>query len=263
MPSPFCVAHPASSAGRRPSRRLRWYRTGAHVAAWTLALGFAVACSDDDDGDGTTTPQTGTFTMAVAAPSVTTVGLAPSTVAVNITRANGFTGGVTLAATGLPAFVNAVFTPGVIPAGSTTSALTLTPLPIAGITTGPFPFTITGSATGLTAQSTAMTVVITPSTLALVATPATLTIAAGASGTTTVGITRSPGDPSNPVTLTLFTGPEGITVTQSPLPTTGNTAVLTIAVASTVAPGTYTVVVRSGAFGTGDATVSIGVTVTR
>jgi hypothetical protein len=192
-------------------------------------------------------------------------GFAPATVPVTLTRANGFTGAVSLAATGLPAFVSASFNPAVIPAGATTSTLTLTLLPVDGLFFGNIPLTVVGSAPGLGTQSSAAVQITTeggPITFA--ASPAALTIAAGASGTTTVAITRQPGSPqTTPVALALLTGPEGVTVTQTPRPSTGATATLTLAVAASVPAGQYTVVVRSDALGAAPATLSIPLTVTR
>ena len=263
MLSPLRTGTPLPSDRRRRA----WSRIGAHVAACALAVTLGTACGGDDGGSGTTTPTpTGTYTLSVAAPTVRVTGFVPTTVPVTITRANGFTGAVSLSLTGLLPFMSATFSPAVIPAGATTSTLTLALAPVEQplfFGTMP-PLTVAGSAVGLATQSNAaLQLTLDPGPLTLAASPAALTVAAGASGTTTVAITRPPGSPPTGVTLALLTGPAGVTVSQTPQPSTGATATLTLAVAPDVPAGQYAVVVRSGAFGAAEATVSIPLTVTR
>jgi hypothetical protein len=255
---------PSTASSAPAATRRHALRRGRGAAFAVFALTLATACGDDGDG-GTTPPpqpQTGTFTVSVDSATVTSAGLMPATVGIRITRIDGFTGNVTLGADGLPEFVNAGFSPLLLGPGATTSQLTLTPVVRPGITSGEFPFTLTASAARQVPRSVAMQVILANGTLTLVATPASLTIAAGSSGTTTIGITRSDGT-ANPVSLALFEFPNGFTGTQDPRPATGATATFTIAVAASVAAGQYTVVIRSGAYGTMDATLPIAVTVTR
>ncbi|HJR91174.1 MAG TPA: RCC1 domain-containing protein, partial [Acidimicrobiia bacterium] len=82
-------------------------------------------------------------------------------------------------------------------------------------------------------------------TLAL--TPAALTINPGATGSTTVTISRT--DFTGPVTLSLGGAPSGVTGSFTPAAPTGTSATLTVSVGATVNPGVYNLTVE----GTGSA----------
>jgi len=72
--------------------------------------------------------------------------------------------------------------------------------------------------------------------------PPTITISQGSSGSSTLQVSFSGGF-SGPVTLSVQSKPAGFTVEITPHPGTG-TATVTVSVASTVSPGTYSVVIR-------------------
>src|SRR5437667_127342 len=71
--------------------------------------------------------------------------------------------------------------------------------------------------------------------------PAALTIAQGATGTTTVTITRT--NFTGAVTLSLGGAPTGLTGAFDPAAPTGNTSTLTVSVGAAVAPGVYNLTV--------------------
>jgi hypothetical protein len=71
---------------------------------------------------------------------------------VSVAPTNGFSGDVTLSATGLPTGVTAAFSPATIPGGSGTSTLTVTAA--AGTAPGSTPFTVAGVSGGLTRSAT-------------------------------------------------------------------------------------------------------------
>ena len=75
----------------------------------------------------------------------------------------------------------------------------------------------------------------------------------------TLNINRS--NFSGGVTLALVNPPGGITATFSPAPTTGNSAVMTVNVASTVAPALYALTIRATASGLTDRTTTLQLTV--
>ncbi len=71
--------------------------------------------------------------------------------------------------------------------------------------------------------------------------PAALTIVQGATGNTTVTITRT--NFSGAVTLSLGGAPTGVSGSFSPSAPTGTTSALTVSVAAAVAPGVYNLTV--------------------
>ena len=101
----------------------------------------------------------------------------------------------------------------------------------------------------------------TPGGFSMSLNPPSITISQGGSGT--VSITVNPvGGFSQTVTLNVQSKPSGFTVTINPSSLTpGSSATITISVASSVSPGTYTVVIR-GTGGGKTATASISITVT-
>jgi len=92
--------------------------------------------------------------------------------------------------------------------------------------------------------------------------PPTITIAQGGSGSSTLQVSFSGGF-TGPVTLSVKSKPSGFTVTFSPSSITpGSSATVTVNVASSVSPGTHTVVIK-GTGGGKTATASLLVTVTQ
>jgi len=80
-------------------------------------------------------------------------------VTVNLARTGGFTGGVNLTATGLPAGLTATFNP----TSATGATSTLTLAATAGLAPGAYPIVIRGNFTGLAEQTVNLTVNVTPS----------------------------------------------------------------------------------------------------
>jgi hypothetical protein len=144
---------------------------------------------------------TSTLNLAHGGSAASTITVAP---------ANGFTGSVALAATGLPSGVTAMF--GSNPT-TETSVLTLTASDSA--TSGTATVTITGTSGSLSATTTiVLTVNATPS-FTLGASPAALTIDQGSSGTSTITIT-STNSFNSAVSLSVSGLPAGVTATLSP-----------------------------------------------
>src|SRR5258708_5017477 len=125
------------------------------------------------------TPPDYTLSASPASVAVTQGGSGTSTITVNPT--NGFTGSVTLAASGLPAGVTASFATN--PATST-SVLTLTASSTA--TTGTATVTITGTS-GSLSHTTTVTLTVNPApNYTLSPSPASVTVTQGGSGTSTI-----------------------------------------------------------------------------
>ena len=195
------------------------------------------------------------FSLAASPTSVTIVQAGASgTSTVTITPQNGFSGSVTMAASGLPTGVTAAFSPN--PA-TTSSTLTLTASATA--TTGAATVTITGTSGSLT-HTTTVSLTVNPSpNFSLAASPTSVTIAqGGVAGTSTVTITRLNGFTSS-VTMSATGLPSGVTAAFSPNPGT-TTSKLTLTASATATLGTSTVTI-TGTSGSLTHTTSVSLTV--
>lgn len=198
-----------------------------------LALALLVAgCSDDDGG----TEPNPSIAVSLGG-AVTVVQGQTGTTQVTVTRGGGFSGAVTLAASGLPVGVTAAFDPATVPAGSGsgTSTLTLTAGPNAPTGAGTFQVTASGGP-NLTATTNG-SVTITPAPdFSLNVTPNAAAIDQGTARVFNVAITRTGGF-TGAVNLSVANLPTGITAAFDNAAPTGNTAVLTLTAAANAAPG--------------------------
>jgi subtilase family serine protease len=195
---------------------------------------------------GSATPS---FTLSASPSSLSVTQGNSGTSTITVTDAGGFTGSVTLAASGLPSGVTAAF--GTNPTTGT-SVLTLTANSTA--TTGTSTVTITGTSGSLTATTTvALTVSATASpNFTIAASPASLTVTQGAKGTSTITITSTGG--FNSATTLSATGlPAGVTAAFSTNPVTPaangsatSTLTLTASASATVGAATVTITGTSG-----------------
>ena len=185
-------------------------------------------------------PATPDFALSASPASLTVNRGASGTSAITITRTGGFTGGVTLSASGLPDRRDRKLRSD--PATGGSSVLTLTASSTA--TLGAAAVTITGTGGGLTRTTPISLTVNQPATpdFALSASPASLTVARGASGTSTITITRTGGFTGG-VTLSASGLPAGVTASFSPNPATGGSSVLTLAASSAATLGAATITV--------------------
>ncbi|HEU5270428.1 MAG TPA: hypothetical protein VFU36_10945 [Jatrophihabitans sp.] len=162
------------------------------------------------------------------------------TYAVTVAGVNGFTGAVTLAASGLPAGATASFSPSPVTVGTAAAGSTLTVHTTATTTLGAATFTITGTGSKVSSSVQAglsVNAVLT-SSLALAATPSTVTMAPGAIAVYTLQLTRR--NLTAPVSLAVAGGlPAGATAGFTPNPVTGDTATLQLATPATAEDGTY------------------------
>jgi kumamolisin len=195
---------------------------------------------------GSSTPS---FTLSDSPSSLTITQGGSGTSTITVTDVGGFTGSVTLAASGLPSGVTAAF--GTNPTTGT-SVLTLTASSTA--TTGSATVTITGTSGSLTATTTlALTVnsTATPN-FTIAASPTSVTVTQGASGTSTITITSTGG--FNSATTLSATGlPTGVTAAFSTNPVTPaangsatSTLTLTASSSATVGAATVTITGTSG-----------------
>ena len=194
------------------------------------------------------------FSLAASPGSLSILQGASSTSSITISPLNGFSGNVSLSASGLPSGVTASFNPG---STSGTSTLTLTSSGTAAI--GTATVTVTGSSGSLTNQ-TSITLTVNPiGNYTLSASPSNLSILQGTSGTSSITVTPQNGFNGN-VSLSTSGLPSGVTASFNPNSTT-STSTLTLTASSTATTGTVTVTVTGTAGNLSNAT-TLSLTVT-
>jgi uncharacterized membrane protein len=186
--------------------------------------------------------ETTTFALTIGAPSFTlSVGNlslgqgTSSTNYVSVNSLNGFTGSVTLSASGLPNGVTASFSPN--PATGYNNALTLTASSSAAA--GQYNVTITGTSGSQTASTTLMLTVSVPT---FTLSTNNINIGQGATGTAYISVNPLNGFTGS-VTLSASGLPSGVTASFSPNPTTGYNNTLTLTASSSAAVGQYNVTI--------------------
>jgi endoglucanase len=195
------------------------------------------------------------FALSASPSSLTINRGASGTSTITIARSGGFTGAVELSASVPPIGVAA----SVAPSTGDSRVVTLTASSTA--TLGPATVTITGTGGGLTRSVTISVTVAQPQTpdFALSASPTSLNVARGASGTSTITITRTGGFTAG-VMFSAGGLPTGVSVGFSTNPATGGSAVMTVSASSTATLGAVTFNV-TGAGGGLTRTLSFNLTV--
>ncbi len=209
---------------------------------------------------GSATPS---FTLSDSASSLTiTEGGASGKSSITVNEVNGFTGSVTLAASGLPSGVTAGFSP-----NPTTGTSTLTLTASASATTGTKTVIITGTSGSLVATTTLALTVSATSTpnFTIGASPASLSVRRGGKGTSTIKITSQDGF-SSATTLSATGLPSGVTAGFSSNPVTpaangSASSTLTLTASSTATIGKSTITVK-GTSGSLSHSETIALTVT-
>src|SRR5262245_4975714 len=164
------------------------------------------------------------FALSASPASLTINRGASGTSTITIARTGGFASSVAMSAGGLPTGVTASFAPPSTTGDS--SVLTLTASTTA--TLGMAPITITGAGGSLTRTATINLTVNQPQTpdFTLSASPTSLNVARGASGTSTITITRTGGF-TDAVTLSSSAPPAGVTISFNPNPAPGGSTLMT------------------------------------
>src|SRR5437588_373835 len=212
----------------RDSVLKHWMRSGL-----VLVAGLAVVTGCGKDGG---TGPAADYTLSLAPAALTIVQGATGNTTVTITRTN-FTDAVTLSLGGAPTGVTGSFNP----AAPTGTSATLTVSVGATVVPGVYNLTVNGSGSpGNRSTPLTLTVSAAPD-YSLSLAPAALTIAQGATGTTTVTITRT--NFTGAVTLRLGTAPTGVPGSFNPAAPTGTSSTLTVSVGAAVLPGTYNLTV--------------------
>jgi hypothetical protein len=195
------------------------------------------------------------FTLSASPSSVSVVQGGTGSSTVTVTPSGGFTGSVSLSASGLPAGVTASF--GTNP---TTGSSGITFTASGTATTGTSSVTITGVSGSLshtTSISLTVSATATPN-FSLSASPSSLTVKQGTAGSSTISVTPSGGFTGS-VTLSNSALPSGVTASFGTNPTTSS-SLLTFTASSTATVGTSTITV-TGVSGTLSHTTTISLTI--
>lgn len=212
--------------------------SGTLTASTTIALTVTAASS---------------FKLTASAATVSVTPGSSATDTITVTDLNGFTGTVTLAASGLPSGVTAAF--GTNPATGS-SVVTFT---ASSAATGTSTATITGTSGTLTASTTVTFAVTAAPSFRLAPSAASVSVAQGSSATDTIAV-ADVGSFTGAVTLASSALPSGVTAMFGTNPATG-TSVVMFAASSTAVVGSSAVTI-TGTSGTLTATTTIMLAVT-
>ena len=196
------------------------------------------------------------FELSATSSFATVVEGSSTTDTIEITDAGGFSGNVTLSASGLPSGVTASFATN--PA-AVSSVLTLTATGSATIG-GPVNVTITGTNGSLTASTTISLTVSAAANFTLAASPSSVTLAQGGTVTSTISVTAGSGFTGG-VTLDASDLPPGVTASFSPNPTVNGSSMMTLTASSSAELGGPVSVTITGTAGSLSAATTVGVTV--
>jgi hypothetical protein len=228
---------------------------GSYVAngtTYTIQLEFSNSANNCVLPPAQTNPD---FSLTDSPSSLTVTQGTSGNSTVTVHPVGGFTGSVTLSASGLPSGVTATF--GTNPTTST-SVVTFTASSTA--TTGTSTVTITGTSGTLTHTTTVSLTISAPAQpdFSLSASPATVSVVQGNTATSTITVTDTGGFTGS-VSLSASGLPSGVTAAFGTNPTT-STSVLTFTASSTATLGAATVTV-TGTSGTLTHTTTISLTV--
>jgi len=255
------------------------FTIGAAATTGTMTVNVAASAATADSaqftltasGTGaTSTPITPRLTITAATTPGISLNANPAAVsitagggtnsAITVTRTGNFAGAVTLAVSNAPAGMTTTLTPASLAANVTTSQLAIATT--AAVAAGTHTLTVTATGTGVTTKTEQVVVTVAPvPAISISASSSALTAAAGAS--TSTGITLVRTNITGDVTLAATGAPAGVTATLTPSTLSGATltSTLNLAVAASVAPGTYPIVVNASGALTGGGTTSAQVTV--
>jgi len=204
----------------------------------------------------------GSFSLSASPSSVSVVQGNSGTSTISSSVTGGFSGTISLSASGQPSGVTVGFSPSSITgAGSSTMTMTVG----SSTATGTYMITVTGTS-GSTSASTTVSLTVTASSspnFSISASPSSVSVVQGNSGTSTISTSVSGGF-NSAISLSASGQPSGVTVSFNPssiaAPGSGSST-MTMAVASTTATGTYTITVTGSGGGTTH-TTSVSLTVT-
>lgn len=265
VPSGVSVSFSPASLTGSATTATATISVGATAAPGTSTITVSAAGTGVTSSSATysLTIPTPAITMAAGAPTLSVVQGTAGNVAVTLTRVNGYSGDITLSASGMPSGVTATFAPATVSGGATTSTLVLAAG--AGAATGASTITITASGTDVASVTSTVALTVTAAAtpaLSINASPAALAITAAQNGTSTLTIARTGGFAGD-VALAVTGAPAGMTATAAPstVGTAATTATLTVQVTGAVAAGTYPLTITASGTGVTPQSTTVSVTV--
>ncbi|HTD21455.1 MAG TPA: polysaccharide lyase family 7 protein [Terriglobales bacterium] len=207
--------------------------------------------------------QAADFSLAASPSTVTVTAGSAASYTASVSPINGYTGTVTLSASGLPSGATASFNPASISGGSGSSTLTVSTA--SSTLAGSYTVTITGKDTsGSPIHTTNVTLTVNPvlvPNFSLSATPASQTVTAGSNTSYTASVSPVNGY-TGTVTLSASGLPSGATASFSPASISGGSgsSTLTITTTSSTTTGTVTVTI-GGTDGSLTHTTTVSLTV--
>lgn len=258
------VFNPASLSGSTSSATMTV--SAGEGAAAGKAPSFQITAS----GAGVN-PSSASFSLEVTAPTIALSGVPPTISAVqggsasiplSITRGGGFSGSVTVTASGLPAGVtaSAVTIPGSSSSGTMTLNVSAAAVP------GSASITLTAAGDGVVQQTATTSLTITAAAtpaFSISAAPAAVSLTAGDGATSNITVARSGGF-SGKVTLSVEGAPSGMTASIAPAALEANetSALLTLTSTAAAVPGNYSLSVSGSGGGVANQSTAIAVTIT-
>lgn len=239
--------------------------TTATTSVLTINAGTAAPGSYPVTITGTSGSLTRTVPITLTVPipnfsltaSPSTVTVAPGgggTTTITVNPSNGFSGTVSLSASGVPAGASAGFSP-----VDTTSTSVLT-LNAGTAAPGTYTLTIAGISGALTRNTTVTFVVTAPGSFSISASPASRTVSRRSSTTYAITITRTGGF-SGVVTLAVSGMNQGVTGSFNPSSVSGTSSTLTITAANGARRGQVTLTITGTSAGLPNATTTVTLTV--
>jgi hypothetical protein len=202
-------------------------------------------------------PAPTSFDLSASADVLTVAHGSSGQIFIELVDKAGFSGGVLLAASGLPDGVVATW--GTNPATGTGSTALMLSVP-SSVDHGSYLVTVTGTSGTLT-ESTSFVLQVTAPGFSIVPSPSNLTVYPGTSSTATVLITNYSGFKGS-VNLAVTSGlPSGVTASWVSNPTSTGTTVLTITADASVVPNTDAVLTITGASGSLTASTTLALVV--
>jgi hypothetical protein len=222
------------------------------VTGYDLTTGWGSPAGQHLIYDLTGTSNAASFTLSSSASTLSINQASTGSATLTVTPKNGFTGMVSLSATGMPSGVTAAFSPAAT-AGKSTVTFTMNTAAVAGT----YSITITGASGSLSSATTISVTVVAPS-FSLTTSVASLAIPEGSSGSDAISVSGKNGF-NGGVSLSVTGMPSGVTAVFSPATAT-TTSQVTFTVGAAVPGGVYSFTIK-GVSGTLSSSTTVGVTV--
>ncbi|HKD51142.1 MAG TPA: protease pro-enzyme activation domain-containing protein [Candidatus Acidoferrum sp.] len=210
------------------------------TTGWDFATGIGTVNAANLVNNWPSSTTQPSFLLSASPSNVSMLQGTSGSTTVSINPLNGFSGSVSLAASGLPNGFSGTF--GTNPA---TSSSVLTLSASGASTTGNFTVTITGTSGSLTNSTTFSLTVNPQGNFTLSTSPSSLTVVQGASGSTSISV-NALNSFNSTVSLSASGLPAGVTASFNPTSTAG-TSTLTLTASSTATTGTASVAITGTA----------------